>query len=67
MTLTATWTKITPSVPLHRSSLALSIIGDKAYIFGGELVPRTPLDSHLYQLDLNSLSNPVLFSDRSMS
>lgn len=53
MALVATWTKISPSISLHRSSLALSVIGDKAYIFGGEVVPRTPLDGHLYQLDLD--------------
>jgi hypothetical protein len=64
MPLTATWTKIVTSIPLHRSSLALSVVGDKAYIFGGELVPRTPLDNHLFAVDLHGafVPRPLLTS-----
>lgn len=62
MTLTANWSRIAPSVPLHRSSLAVSVIGDRAFVFGGELTPRTPLDNHLYALDLTSQSRSYTVS-----
>ncbi|GHJ85953.1 hypothetical protein NliqN6_2355 [Naganishia liquefaciens] len=43
---------IAPSV-LDRSSHSLVVVGHKAYLFGGENVPRTPVDEELYIIDLN--------------
>ena len=39
-------------VPVARSSHGISVAGDAAYLFGGENVARTPIDSTLYRLDL---------------
>ncbi|KAM5353422.1 hypothetical protein ACJ41O_000072 [Fusarium nematophilum] len=43
----ANWTRIASSVRLYRSSQALSVVGQRAYIFGGELVPREPVDNRV--------------------
>ncbi|KAJ4184066.1 Hypothetical protein NCS54_01467200 [Fusarium falciforme] len=43
----ATWTRIASSVRLYRSSQAVSVVGQKVYIFGGELVPRQPVDNSI--------------------
>jgi hypothetical protein len=43
------------AVALKRSSNSLAIVGDKAYLFGGEAVPRTPVDDELYVIDLSSM------------
>ena len=40
--------------PSQRSSHGLSVIGDTAYVFGGEHVARTPIDSHVHCFDLNA-------------
>ncbi|RSL62963.1 hypothetical protein CEP53_004571 [Fusarium sp. AF-6] len=42
-----TWTRIASSVRLYRSSQAVSVVGEKMYIFGGELVPRQPVDNKI--------------------
>lgn len=39
---------------LQRSSHVVSVIGQTAFVFGGELVPREPRDNHLFSVDLNS-------------
>lgn len=39
--------------PGARSSHAISIVGEKAYSFGGEFKPRVPVDNCLYVFDLN--------------
>ncbi|KDR71239.1 hypothetical protein GALMADRAFT_127176 [Galerina marginata CBS 339.88] len=58
MPLTASWTALTlaPGVTqtLTRSSHALIAHGGKAYVFGGELKPRTPVDGVLHTIDLSS-------------
>ncbi|BEJ12467.1 hypothetical protein CspHIS471_0209270 [Cutaneotrichosporon sp. HIS471] len=47
------WTRVaTPA--LQRSSHSLSVIGNKAYIFGGELESRTPVDSAVHVVDLRT-------------
>lgn len=38
---------------LDRSSHSLAVVGNKVYLFGGENVPRTPVDDELYIIDLN--------------
>lgn len=42
--------------PGARSSHAITIVGQKAYAFGGEFKPRVPVDNDLYVFDLNDLS-----------
>lgn len=58
MPLTASWTalNLAPAVSqtLTRSSHALIVHARKAYLFGGELKPRTPVDGILHALDLSS-------------
>ena len=54
MPLKAAWTRIPTSINLPRSSHSLSIIEGKAYIFGGEETPRTPVDNHIHVFTLPS-------------
>lgn len=42
--------------PGARSSHAITIVGQKAYVFGGEFTPRVPVDNKLYVFDLNNLT-----------
>lgn len=44
------------TAPGARSSHAITIVGQKAYAFGGELAPREPVDNKLYVFDLESHS-----------
>jgi len=53
-TITAKWTCIASTTRLKRSSQSLSVIANKAWIFGGELLPRQPVDN---QFDVVELSN----------
>jgi hypothetical protein len=59
MKITLSWTKLplqaassSVKLPLKRSSHALVVRCDKAYIFGGEDKPREPVDGELYIIDL---------------
>lgn len=45
--ISATWTKLASSARLQRSSQCLSVLDSRAWIFGGELLPRQPVDSQL--------------------
>ena len=58
MVLIASWTPLslttTASQTLTRSSHALIAHAGKAYIFGGELKARIPVDGALHMLDLSS-------------
>lgn len=51
--LVARWTRLAVSrdAPCARSSHALSAIGGKAFLFGGEATARTAIDSHVHCLD----------------
>jgi len=49
----AKWTRLASSDRLKRSSQNLSVVGDRAWIFGGELQPRQPIDN---QFDVVELS-----------
>lgn len=51
--VTGTWHKKASSQALQRSSQVLSMIGDRAYIFGGELEPRKPRDNDVYEVNLS--------------
>jgi hypothetical protein len=53
------WTKVPLSTALDRSSQSLVVVDSKAYLFGGENVPRTPVDDVLYIIDLNGTPCPL--------
>ena len=53
-TKSAAWSRVTSSVRLYRSSQAVSVVGQKAYIFGGELIPREPVDNRVDVIDLDT-------------
>ncbi|GKV18262.1 hypothetical protein SLEP1_g28667 [Rubroshorea leprosula] len=42
--------------PGARSSHAIAIVGQKAYVFGGEFSPRVPVDNNLHVFDLETLT-----------
>lgn len=52
MSLSATWTQLASSTRLQRSSQTLSVVQGKAWIFGGEVLPREPLDNQLDVVEL---------------
>jgi hypothetical protein len=54
--LTGRWTQILSSPRLCRSSHALSVVGSKAYLFGGEVLPRQPVDNHIDVLGVTTES-----------
>jgi hypothetical protein len=39
---------------LKRSSNSLAVVGNKAYVYGGEAKPREPVDDELWIIDLDS-------------
>ena len=39
---------------LKRSSNNLAVVGNKAYVYGGEAKPREPVDDELWVVDLDS-------------
>ena len=42
----------------RRSSHGISVIGDRAYVLGGETIARAPIDSDFFCRDLPNLSEP---------
>lgn len=50
--LHSTWTRLASSTRLQRSSQIVSVVGSKAFIFGGELKPRQPVDNQIDVVDL---------------
>lgn len=44
------------TAPGARSSHAIAIVGQKAYVFGGEFTPRVPIDNDLHVFDLQDLT-----------
>jgi hypothetical protein len=54
------WTQLPLSTNLARSSQSLVVVGSKAYLFGGENVPRTPVDDVLYIIDLKGTPPSLL-------
>lgn len=48
----AIWTKIASCDQLKRSSVCVSSIDSKVYVFGGEMVPRLPRDNNIYEICL---------------
>lgn len=51
--MNAKWTRLASSARLRRSSQTLSVVKNQAWIFGGELQPRQPIDN---QIDVVELS-----------
>ncbi|CAG8058632.1 unnamed protein product [Penicillium olsonii] len=51
---------------LRRSSQVLSVIGDRAYVFGGELRPREPRDNDVHVVSLGS-GNTTITSEPATS
>ncbi len=52
--LSAKWTRLASSERLGRSSQSLSVLGSRAWVFGGELFPRQPVDNRLDVIELGS-------------
>ncbi|KAL4905634.1 hypothetical protein BDW74DRAFT_167802 [Aspergillus multicolor] len=52
--ISAVWKKLLSDDSIQRSSQTLSIIGKSAFIYGGELRPREPVDSAVYRLPTDS-------------
>lgn len=52
--ISGTWHKVLESELLQRSSHAMLVIGGKAYVFGGELRPRQPVDNELHIVAIDS-------------
>jgi hypothetical protein len=44
------WTKLLSDASIQRSSQTLSVIAGNAYLYGGELRPREPVDSVIYRI-----------------
>ncbi|GAA5996654.1 uncharacterized protein JCM10292_003115 [Rhodotorula paludigena] len=58
--LKALWLPLATQEGLQRSSHALSVSAGKAFVFGGELKPRTPVDAAVTELDLRDESSRTL-------
>lgn len=54
--LSASWVRLASSARLQRSSQILSISGSNAWILGGELLPRQPVDSQFDVVELGNAS-----------
>ncbi len=48
------WKRVLDAEDIKRSSHAISVAGDRAYIFGGELRPREPVDRDIHVVKLNA-------------
>lgn len=53
MTVRATFERILLETPLPRSSHSISVVRKRAYLFGGEVKPREPVDSAVHVFDLS--------------
>ena len=51
--ISAKWTRIHEAEILQRSSQILSVVDNRAYVFGGELRPREPRDNDIHVLSVN--------------
>ncbi|RDW68793.1 Kelch repeat protein [Aspergillus mulundensis] len=52
--VSAVWKKLLSDASIQRSSQTLSVIGKSAFIYGGELRPREPVDSAVYRIPMGS-------------
>ncbi|PWY96301.1 kelch repeat-containing protein [Aspergillus sclerotioniger CBS 115572] len=46
----AVWTKLLSDASIQRSSQTLAVVAGNAYLYGGELQPREPVDSTVYRI-----------------
>lgn len=53
-TISARWTQLVSSSRLRRSSHILSVNTPRAWVFGGELLPRQPVDNALDLIDMGA-------------
>ncbi|XP_072969231.1 thiohydroximate-O-sulfate sulfur/sulfate-lyase (nitrile-forming) NSP5 [Typha angustifolia] len=62
MAMAGTWVKLAQNGtgPGSRSSHAITIVGEKAYVFGGEFTPRVPVDNKVHVFDLKDHTWSVL-------
>jgi hypothetical protein len=58
--LNGKWARLHDAERLRRSSQVLSVVGNTAYIFGGEVQPRQPVDDKVDVLPLNTTNGPKL-------
>lgn len=54
--VTAQWTKVFEAEELRRSSQTLAVVDQHAYIYGGELRPRQPVDADVHVVALGPLA-----------
>jgi hypothetical protein len=47
------WTKVFAGASIQRSSQTLVVVADNAYIYGGEVRPREPVDSAMHRVHIN--------------
>lgn len=59
--LSGTWTCLATSERLRRSSQSLSVLNSQAWVFGGELLPRQPVDSQFDVIKLSSVEGTTVF------
>lgn len=52
MAITVECSQVASDARLHRSSQAMSVVGNRAVVFGGELVPRQPVDNKIDVINL---------------
>ncbi|KAL6236488.1 hypothetical protein BDW75DRAFT_206545 [Aspergillus navahoensis] len=50
----AGWRKLLSNASIQRSSQTLSVVGTNAFVYGGELRPREPVDSAVYRISIGS-------------
>jgi Galactose oxidase, central domain len=53
-----TFKRIASADILRRSSQTVSVVGDSAYIFGGELEARKPRDNDVHVVNLGTGTSP---------
>ncbi len=58
--LTPKWSRLIATQRLYRSSQTVTVVGQQAYILGGELVPRQPVDNRLDIIEISNESGKKL-------
>lgn len=53
----AVWTNLLSDDSIQRSSQTLAAVAGNAYLYGGELRPRQPVDSAVYRIALDNGEN----------
>lgn len=54
-TLSGTWTRLLAADRLRRSSQVVSAVGETVCVFGGEVVPRQPVDDKIDVISVSGL------------